>query len=55
MKIRLTSFYGDKNPGDIVDCDDKEGARVLSVGGAVAYVPSEDEANAPAAKKPVKP
>ena len=29
MKIKLTSVYGDKNPGDIIDVDDAEGKRVV--------------------------
>lgn len=55
MKIKLTSFYGARNPGDIVDCDAKEAERLISVGGAVEYAPTDEEPSAAAAsKKPLK-
>lgn len=38
MKIKLSSFYGDNVPGDVIDTDAKEGARLVEVGGGVEVV-----------------
>ncbi|MDP2358013.1 MAG: hypothetical protein Q8M31_18380 [Beijerinckiaceae bacterium] len=36
MKMKLTSFYGDNAPGDVIDVDDSEAVRLRELGGAVA-------------------
>lgn len=54
MKIKLTSVYGDKNPGDIIDVDEAEGKRVVEIcNGAVLPTAEELAALAPA-KAPAK-
>ncbi len=48
MKVKLSCYYGEHNPGDVIDVDDEEGIRLIEVAnGAVAV--SEDEAAAKAA------
>ena len=51
MKIKLTSFYGSLQPGDIADVDDAEGARLIEVGGAIAYMQSEAKSSSNKALK----
>ena len=54
MKVVMLSFYQPKGeeerkPGDVIDVDDSEGARLIKVGGARAQTAEEAEADAEAA------
>ncbi len=38
MKIKLSCYYGEHNPGDVIETDAKEGARLIEVGAGVEVV-----------------
>lgn len=58
MKVVMKSYMTGKNfehqPGDIVDFDDAEAERVISVGGARALTEAEAASVQPEPKKPSK-
>lgn len=55
MKVKLTCYYGENAPGDVIEVDAEEGKRLIEVaGGAVAVAaapkPAPDSDAAPAPK-----
>lgn len=54
MKIKLTCYYAEHNPGDVIEVDDEEGIRLIELANGAVAVPDEDEAEDGEPAKPAK-